>query len=285
MPVQGNASIERMCQLAQVSRAGFYRFPQGETPVEEDMELRSAIQQIVLEHRRRYGYRRVSAELRRRGMLANHKRVARIMSFLKAQGVRGLVGKNDWPRFTEEEPEIYEQEELDKLFAACDPEERLWFEFFLMTGMREQEVMYAYWSDVNIGHATVKVTHKPDRGWTPKAYKEREIPIPEKLAASPKARKAKADKNCPLIFPTKGCNPKLDFLDCLKDVADRTQLNKDDFWLHKFRATFATQCLWAGVDLRTVQSWLGHTDLESTMRYLKPSRSAKVREKVNEIFR
>jgi putative transposase len=79
MPVQGNASIERMCQLAQVSRAGFYRFLQEETPVEEDMELRSAIQQIVLQHRRRYGYRRVSAELRRRGMLANHKRVARIM--------------------------------------------------------------------------------------------------------------------------------------------------------------------------------------------------------------
>ena len=79
MPVQGNASIERMCQLAQVSRAGFYRFLQDKTPVEEDMELRSAIQQIVLEHRRRYGYRRVSAELRRRGMLANHKRVARIM--------------------------------------------------------------------------------------------------------------------------------------------------------------------------------------------------------------
>jgi putative transposase len=43
------------------------------------MEMRSLIQQIVLEHRRRYGYRRVSAELRRRGMQVNHKRVARIM--------------------------------------------------------------------------------------------------------------------------------------------------------------------------------------------------------------
>src|SRR5271170_6400076 len=63
-----------------------------------------------------------------------------VMSFLKAQGVRGLVGKNDWPRFVEEEPEIYEQEELDKLFAKCDAGERLWYEFFLMTGMREQEV-------------------------------------------------------------------------------------------------------------------------------------------------
>ena len=53
-----------------------------------------------------------------------------------------LLGKNDWPRYTEEEPEIYEQEELNKLFAKCDPEERLWYEFFLMTGMREQEVMF-----------------------------------------------------------------------------------------------------------------------------------------------
>jgi transposase InsO family protein len=43
------------------------------------MEVRSAIQQIAVEHRRRYGYRRISAELRRRGMLVNHKRVARIM--------------------------------------------------------------------------------------------------------------------------------------------------------------------------------------------------------------
>lgn len=48
-------------------------------PVEEDMEVRSAIQTIALEHRRRYGYRRIAAELRRRGMLANHKRVARMM--------------------------------------------------------------------------------------------------------------------------------------------------------------------------------------------------------------
>jgi site-specific recombinase XerD len=38
------------------------------------------------------------------------------------------------------------------------------------------------------------------------------------------------------------------------------------------------------VDLRTVQQWLGHKDLESTMRYLKPSRSQQTRDKVNEIF-
>jgi len=77
--MQGSLSIERMCQLAGVSRAGFYRSLQEEMPAEEDMEVRSAIQQIAIEHRRRYGYRRISAELRRRGMLVNHKRVLRII--------------------------------------------------------------------------------------------------------------------------------------------------------------------------------------------------------------
>jgi integrase/recombinase XerD len=207
-----------------------------------------------------------------------------VISFLKSNDIRGLAKKNDWPRFTEEEPEIYEEAELDALFKACDDEERLWYEFFLMTGMREQEVMYTYWSDVNFAASTVRVSHKPDRNWTPKAYKEREIPIPAKLVKKLKAWKAKSDKRCDLVFPTAGCNPKLDFLDCLKACAERSGLNKEDFWLHKFRATFATRCLWAGVDLRTVQQWLGYSDMESTMRYLKPSRSAKVRDNVNEIF-
>lgn len=61
MPLQGNLSIERMCQLTQVSRAGFYRYLQGRAPAEEDMTMRSAIQQIALEHDRYYGYRRVTA--------------------------------------------------------------------------------------------------------------------------------------------------------------------------------------------------------------------------------
>jgi len=79
MPLQGGLSIERMCQLAQVSRAGFYRYLEGRAPGEEDMAVRSAIQEIALEHGRYYGYRRVTAELRRRGMMVNHKRVARVM--------------------------------------------------------------------------------------------------------------------------------------------------------------------------------------------------------------
>ena len=79
MSLQGGLTIERMCMLARVSRAGFYRWLTAEAPGEEEMEVRAAIHEVVLEHRGRYGYRRVSRELRRRGMVVNHKRVARLM--------------------------------------------------------------------------------------------------------------------------------------------------------------------------------------------------------------
>jgi len=79
MSLQGSLSIERMRQLVPVSRRSFYRALKEQRPAEEETEVRSVIQQIALEHRRRYGYRRITAELRRRGMQINHKRVVRIM--------------------------------------------------------------------------------------------------------------------------------------------------------------------------------------------------------------
>jgi putative transposase len=79
MRLQGQMSVERMCQLAQVSRGGFYRYLRGDWQAEEDVMMRSAVQDLVIAHRWRYGYRRVTAELRARGMLVNHKRVLRIM--------------------------------------------------------------------------------------------------------------------------------------------------------------------------------------------------------------
>jgi putative transposase len=68
-----------MCHLAGVSRASYYRHWEDTAPEEAEMAVRAAIQEVVLAHRRRYGYRRVSADLRRRGMVVNHKRVLRIM--------------------------------------------------------------------------------------------------------------------------------------------------------------------------------------------------------------
>src|SRR5262249_38062597 len=63
MPWQGGFWVGGMCQLAGVSGVGFYRHLVEIDPDEEEMELRDAIQRIYLEHRRHYGYRRITAEL------------------------------------------------------------------------------------------------------------------------------------------------------------------------------------------------------------------------------
>jgi transposase InsO family protein len=76
---QEHLSIEQMCGVARVSRAGFYRDWKEQEPAAEEMELRARIQQIVIEHRYRYGYRRVKRELKDQGWRVNHKRVARVM--------------------------------------------------------------------------------------------------------------------------------------------------------------------------------------------------------------
>ena len=70
--------MNRLCQIAGVSRAGYYRFLVGTPSQEADMDLRSEIQKIALEWPA-YGYRRVHRELIRRGWGVNHKRVLRLM--------------------------------------------------------------------------------------------------------------------------------------------------------------------------------------------------------------
>jgi putative transposase len=70
--------VNRLCEVAGVSRAGYYRFLQRREAQEGDMDLRSAIQAIALEWPA-YGYRRVQVELRDRGWAVNRKRVLRLM--------------------------------------------------------------------------------------------------------------------------------------------------------------------------------------------------------------
>ena len=62
MSLQGGLSIERMCQLAAVSKSGFCRHLRTRDTHEEEMHVRSAIQQLVVEHEGRYGYRRITAD-------------------------------------------------------------------------------------------------------------------------------------------------------------------------------------------------------------------------------
>jgi putative transposase len=80
MQAQSRLEVERMCELARVSRAGYYRWLQPpEEDLAEEMGLRDAIQQGSLEHRF-YGYRRIAALLRQQGWTVNTKRVRRLMN-------------------------------------------------------------------------------------------------------------------------------------------------------------------------------------------------------------
>src|SRR5712672_3863413 len=75
---QGELTVEGMCVLARVSRAGYYRHWKASAPRQEETAVRDAIQRVALENRH-YGYRRIAQELLDRGLVANHKRVLRLM--------------------------------------------------------------------------------------------------------------------------------------------------------------------------------------------------------------
>jgi putative transposase len=76
---QGRLPVERLCALAGVSRAGYYRHWQASAPRREEVAVRDAIQRVALANRRHYGYRRIAAALRREGLAVNRKRVLRLM--------------------------------------------------------------------------------------------------------------------------------------------------------------------------------------------------------------
>ena len=74
---QQGFEIERMCALAGVSRAGYYRHWQASAPRQEETALRDEIQRLSLANRH-HGYRVIAVLLRRAGWAVNHKRVQRI---------------------------------------------------------------------------------------------------------------------------------------------------------------------------------------------------------------
>jgi transposase InsO family protein len=78
MQQQGHIGIARMCALAGVGRAGYYRHWQASAPRQEETELHDAVQRLALRHRH-YGHRRIAVELQRAGWPVNKKRVLRIM--------------------------------------------------------------------------------------------------------------------------------------------------------------------------------------------------------------
>ena len=75
---EAEAGVNRLCQIAGLSRAGYYRFRRRHESKPAAMNLRNEMLHIALCWPA-YGYRRVHAELVRQGWKVNHKRILRLM--------------------------------------------------------------------------------------------------------------------------------------------------------------------------------------------------------------
>lgn len=75
-----------MCQVLKVSKSGYYKWKNRKVNAEEKA-ICHLVELIFYEHRRRYGYRRITEEIRRKGLIINAKKVLRIMNKLKLKTI------------------------------------------------------------------------------------------------------------------------------------------------------------------------------------------------------
>jgi integrase len=234
------------------------------------------------------------------GARTAYNRAVIVAQMLKANEVVNLLQKRDWPDYVEPMRAVYEQEELEKLFAACNRTERTLYMTYLLTGFRDKEVRYLTWRDIDFRNQAIRVTAKLQFDFKPKNKEEREVPVPQALLDLLLAHRQQLVPNANgLVFPTSNHEPDKKHENKLKKIAFRAGLNCGNcvtahgnrcadgphcrqWFLHKFRHTFATRNLQDYVcDIRTLQLWLGHSDLASTMVYLKAVRSKDALERVN----
>jgi integrase len=133
-----------------------------------------------------------------------------------------------------------------------------------------------------------------------KDSEQRELPLPDDLAVELRAwQEGHAGKS--LVLGTENDRPNSVLLESLKQLADEAKLScgkcdgcarlKEpgyrggcmEFNLHKFRRTCLTTLLRNNADVRTVQRLAGHSDLESTLRYLRPASGPELQAKINAV--
>lgn len=112
-------SERSLCKVFSVSRSWYYQRSSVQVESWVDVELRNAIEHIILEFPG-YGYRRVTEELHRRGWLVNHKRVLRIMreESLLCQLKRRFVVSTDSAHCFASYPNLIKDAEIDGLNQA-----------------------------------------------------------------------------------------------------------------------------------------------------------------------
>jgi integrase len=237
------------------------------------------------------------ATLRKRGLsertVANkHVRLRAFLRFCKVS----TEFMPDAPKYEKGLPTIYTPAETTGILKVSDDYMRLVIELGLKLGLREQEITYAEWGDVNWDESVFRVQGKRHWGWKVKDSEMRDIPIRSNVLEHLKAWRAQHLKTR-LIVGTSSDKPNQHFLRTLKRLARReglncgecdgcgTELQECENWtLHKLRRTFCTTVLRSGkVDPRTLQAWMGHSELSTTLRYMRPASAKEMQAKVNEI--
>jgi len=198
-----------------------------------------------------------------------------VAQFFKRQGRGGITRGLQLPERITPLPREYRTADLSKFFKAAYDNEKALFSTFLLTGLRELEVVHLFWTDVSFELQTVRVTAKPELGFYPKRWEEREVPIPVQLIDLLKAHARRS--GCNFVFSSPKGNREYHMLDHCKAVAKRAGLDPAKFDLKTFRSTYASRTLRTGFDVRTVQHWMGHKSLETTMRYPVPSQEVHAR--------
>jgi site-specific recombinase XerD len=162
-------------------------------------------------------------------------------------------------------PEILSRKELDHLFAcARPPRNRVLLMTTYAAGLRVSEVVNLKPSDIDSSRMMIRVEQA-------KGAKDRYTILSARLLEELRLY-WKLDKPRIWLFPSsRDANRKMDISGAQKIYyqAKRRASITRGHGIHTLRHCFATHLLEAGVDLRTIQSLMGHTSITTTMRYLQ----------------
>lgn len=219
---------------------------------------------------------------------------ARLKSFLRFAGADISIVPPK-PKYEEALPTIYTPAEMRGILGAANEYMRIVIGMGLKLGLREQEIMYAEWGDVDLEESAFRVQGKRHWNFRVKDSEQREVPIPCDLLAELKAWR-ESHPETRLIVGTSSDSPNTKLLRTLKRLAKAAGLTCgkcegctgsvkecQDWTLHKLRRTYCTTLLRNGVDLKTCQHFMGHADLASTMRYLRPAAGREAQQRINAI--
>jgi integrase/recombinase XerD len=209
-------------------------------------------------------------------------RFSYVYTFLKRYGKAGMVGKNDWPKYEETEAEIYSEDDVRKMLDACEShEERTLILFASGNGFRHGEISHAEIDDVDLAERTTQTHSKAKWKFTTKDHEQRIVPVSDSLIEAIKKHTKTLDGT--LLFPTQKGKPNTHLDRIIKRIAKRAKVKVPSKPMHAFRALYATRLVRKGVDIYTVQQFLGHADIETTQGYLRAVKrnDPKLREQVN----